>query len=71
MIQFRMTGTNTAAMLSKNNRARQSLGLPNNQVSEHDIGLGLLLSQLVNGLFSTTRSTESMRRGTANEDAAK
>jgi hypothetical protein len=70
--QFRVTGTNASSILLKRNVSRSCLGLgcgqncDNSRFSEEESPRALL-ETLAKSWFSSSRSTEEMMRGTANE----
>lgn len=64
---YRLTGTLAGQVLLRDNQVRDGLGLSRNSNDNHSPLE--LLSSLCNSWFSTSRSTESMMRGTGNESA--
>jgi hypothetical protein len=68
MRQFRITGTVAGDVLKRNAILRAALGLPFLDISEREPEDQLDTFAL--SWFSTKRSTEAMKRGTCNEEAA-
>lgn len=66
--QFRITGTSAGKILLSNSAVRDAMGFPPRPAAE-DFSPGETLGTLVHTWFSSSRATEAMLRGTANEGA--
>ena len=66
---FRLTGTLFAKGLLSSNHFRQIIKIAPKEINFDDVWRRKILDDLILSWFSNSRSTDSMKRGTANENS--